>query len=255
MGDLRDPLSTSQATLTYTENPVPTCFKKYTTILVAEKIHAAACLNDYCSVTLTSVIMKCFKSLVMGHISSEAALIPHLLAQQVLAPHLCNWIVDFLTHGLQSVRIGDHTIILNIGAPQVCVLCPLLVSLYTRDCVAKLRPNSIYKFADDITIVGWVSNNDTTEYRKEIACFVSWCTDNNLSLNIGKTMELIIDSRKWSGWHAPACINGAEVEMVKSIKFLGVMITNNLSWTIHVDIMVKKVQQCLYILRRLRKFG
>ncbi|XP_051881682.1 uncharacterized protein LOC127575722 [Pristis pectinata] len=38
---------------------------------------------------------------------------------------LCNWILDFLTNRLQSVRIGSNTsgtIILNTGAPQGCIL-------------------------------------------------------------------------------------------------------------------------------------
>eukprot|EP00061_Rhincodon_typus_P010975 g35648.t1 len=67
--------------------------------------------------------------------------------------------------------------------------------------------------------------------------------------------KLVIDFRKQIGGHAPIYINGAEVEMVKSIKFLGVMITNNLSWSTHIDAKVKKAQQHLYFLRRLRKFG
>eukprot|EP00061_Rhincodon_typus_P014957 g42358.t1 len=50
-------------------------------------------------------------------------------------------------------------------------------------------------------------------------------------------------------------INGTEVEKVKSIKFLGVTITDDLSWTSHIDVMVKKSQQHLFFLRRLRKFG
>eukprot|EP00061_Rhincodon_typus_P017947 g46896.t1 len=36
-----------------------------------------------------------------------------------------------------------------------------------------------------------------------------------------------------SGGHAPVCINGAEVEMVETIRFLGVTLTNNLSWSTH----------------------
>eukprot|EP00061_Rhincodon_typus_P013601 g40074.t1 len=30
------------------------------------------------------------------------------------------------------------------------------------------RPNTIYKFADDTTVVGQISNNDESEYRKEM---------------------------------------------------------------------------------------
>eukprot|EP00061_Rhincodon_typus_P000490 g11877.t1 len=41
---------------------------------------------------------------------------------------------------------------------------------------------------------------------------------------------------------------------MKSIKFLGVTITDKLSWTSHVNVTVKKVQQCLFFLRQFRKF-
>eukprot|EP00061_Rhincodon_typus_P003308 g19771.t1 len=48
---------------------VPTWFKKTTISPVPKKSHAT-CLNDYRSVALTSIVMKCFKRLVMAHINS-----------------------------------------------------------------------------------------------------------------------------------------------------------------------------------------
>eukprot|EP00061_Rhincodon_typus_P007661 g29588.t1 len=62
-------------------------------------------------------------------------------------------------------------------------------------------------------------------------------------------------TRKKGGEHAPIYINRAEVEMVESVEFLGVVIPNNLSRTSHIDVMVKKAQQRLFFLRRLRRFG
>jgi hypothetical protein len=53
---------------------------------------------------------------------------------------LFNWILDFLTGHPQVIRVGNNTsamLILNTGAPQGCVLSPLLYSLFTHDCVAK----------------------------------------------------------------------------------------------------------------------
>eukprot|EP00061_Rhincodon_typus_P005337 g24716.t1 len=89
----------------------------------------------------------------------------------------------------------------------------------------------------------------------DIEGLVTWCNENNLSLNVDRTKELIIDFRKKGGEHTPIYINGTEVERMKSIKFLGVMITDNMSWPSHVNATVKKVQQRLFFLRRVRKFG
>eukprot|EP00061_Rhincodon_typus_P015148 g42667.t1 len=75
-----------------------------------------------------------------------------------------------------------------------------------------------------------------------------------LFLNVSKTKELIIDFRKKGGEHDPIYIFGTVVERVKSIKFLRVTITGDMSWTSHVDATVKRAQR-LFFLRRLRKFG
>eukprot|EP00061_Rhincodon_typus_P008430 g31026.t1 len=117
---------------------------------------------------------------------------------------------------------------------------PPTVFLYTYDCVGKFETNVIYKFADNTTVVGRISNNDESRYRREIQGLVTWCNENNLSLKGGKTKELIIDFRKKGGEYNPIYVYGTEVERVKSIKFLGVTITNDLSWTSHVNVTVKK---------------
>ena len=66
-----------------------------------------------------------------------------------------------------------------------------------------------------------------------------WYQDNNLSLNVIKTKEMIVDYRKKMPEHAPIVIDGAAVEQVKSFKFLGVHITNKLTWPKHTKTVVK----------------
>ncbi|KAI3375351.1 hypothetical protein L3Q82_021843 [Scortum barcoo] len=59
---------------------------------------------------------------------------------------LCDWILNFLTGRPQAVRMGSttsSTLTLNTGAPQGCVLSPLLYSLFTHDCVATHSSNTI----------------------------------------------------------------------------------------------------------------
>jgi hypothetical protein len=82
-----------------------------------------------------------------------------------------------------------------------------------------------------------------------------WCQDNNLSLNVSKTKELIVDYRKRLAEQGPIDIDRAVVARVESFKFLGIHITNKLSWSKHTKIVVKRARQHLFPLRRLKIFG
>ncbi len=171
---------------------------------------------------------------------------------------LCDWIQDFLTARPQVVKVGQFTsnsITLNIGAPQGCVLSHLLYSLYTHDCVSSHSCTSIVKFADNTVVLGLVSNNDEAAYMHEVERLTSWCQDNCLSLNVSKTKELIVDFRKRQQRpYTPLMISGTPVERVSSFKYLGVNISEDLTWTAHIQTQVKKARQRLYHLRQLRKF-
>ena len=52
----------------------------------------------------------------------------------------------------------------------------------------------------------------------------------------------------------PITINGTTVERVSSLKFLGVHISEDLTWTHHTDTITKTARQQLFFLRRLRRF-
>ena len=96
------------------------------------------------------------------------------------------------------VRVDNNTsatLILNTEAPQECMLSPLLYSLFTHDCMARHDSNTIIKFADDTTKVGLITDNIETPCREEVRDLALWCQDNNLSLNVIKTKEMIVDYR------------------------------------------------------------
>jgi hypothetical protein len=69
-----------------------------------------------------------------------------------------------------------------------------------------------------------------------------WCQENNLSLSMIKTKEMIVDYRKRRTEHAPILIDEAVVEQVESFKFLGVHIINQLSWSKHTKTVVKRAR-------------
>ncbi len=62
------------------------------------------------------------------------------LTQLSVPTSVCQWINSFLTDRQQLVRLGKYTSstrTTSTGAPQGCVLSPLLFSLYTNDCTSK----------------------------------------------------------------------------------------------------------------------
>lgn len=62
--------------------------------------------------------------------------------------------------------------IFALGPPQGCVLSPLLHTLFKHDCVAS-QDNTSIKFADDTTVIGLITGEDETAYRRETAV-VTW---------------------------------------------------------------------------------
>ncbi|KAI5628338.1 gastrula zinc finger protein XlCGF28.1-like [Silurus asotus] len=287
------PVFTEIFNLSLEQSVVPSCFKQSTIVPVPKKPQPA-CLNDYRPVALTSVVIKCFERLVrdfitaslpvtldplqfayrqnrstedaiahllhttishldqrngnytkiMDYSSAFNTIIPSTLTSKLevlgLSLPLCQWISNFLTDRPQAVRVGKHTsstLTLSTGDPQGCVLSPLLYSLYTYDCVATSNSTTIIKFADDTVVVGLISNNDETAYLQEVKNLERWCQENNLLLNVSKTKELIVDSTKQEQSYQPLNICGL-----------------HLSWSCHINTLVKKVRQRLYHLRRLRDF-
>ncbi|KAF7652062.1 hypothetical protein LDENG_00101850 [Lucifuga dentata] len=154
-----------------------------------------------------------------------------------VAHSLALWILNFLQNQKQVVKIYNNfsrSLAISTGAPQGCVMSPLLFSLYTNHFTSQHSSVKTFKFADDTTI---------TAYREDIALMTSWCLNNNLHLNVSKKREMIIDFRKGPIDIEPLAINGQEVEQVVSFKFLGTTISSSLKWTDNTTAIIGKAHQ------------
>ncbi len=180
------------------------------------------------------------------------------LTQLSVPTSICQWINSFLTDTQQVMRLGkfsSSTRTISTGAPQGCVLSPLLFSLYTNDCTSKDPSVKLLKFADDTTLIGLIQNSDKSAYRQEVKELSVWCSLNNLELNTLKTVEIIVNFRRNPPALPPLTILNSSVTAVESVRFLGTTISQDLKWDNHIESIVKKAQQRLYFLRQLRKFN
>ncbi len=101
-------------------------------------------------------------------------------------------------------------------------------------------------------MVGLISNNDvkrTTE--RKWHNWLNGCGANNLSLNVGKTKEVVMDFRRNSVDHPPLTIDGSTVERVGSTKSWGC--TSQRISPGPPTSLNKKGQQRLHFLRRLKR--
>ena len=205
---------------------------------------------------------KCYaRILFIDYSSAFNTIIPAKLALKLndfgIDPHINFWISDFLKSRPQRVKIDtmiSDIKILSTGAPQGCVLSPLLFTMFTNDCRSVDNSVLIFKFSDDTTIEGLISDADETGYRTEVDRLVLWCNNNDLELNVGKTKEMIVDFRAQKTHIQPLTINGQEVEIVDKFKFLGTTISQDLKWEENARSAAKKANQRLHFLRQLKKF-
>ena len=169
------------------------------------------------------------------------------------------WIKSFLTNRKQYVQFKDTCspiIITNTGAPQGCVLSALLFTLYTFDCKNFNDKCLVIKYADDTIIVGLIDRkddvSDTKNYINSIDQFNVWCEENFLNLNVKKTKEMHFDFSRNEHHITPVKIDNEKVEIVTEYKYLGFTVDHKLTGTCHVKKMIKKANQRMFFLRKLK---
>ena len=107
-------------------------------------------------------------------------------------------------------------------------------------------------FADDTTI-SIESDHVSAALKlmnKELQKLSTWLTANKLSLNISKTHYMVFDRSKEKKDQDSLYLNKFLIERVKFTKFLGVIIEEKLTWTLHISYIKNKISKGFGIILR-----
>ena len=173
-----------------------------------------------------------------------------------------NWFKSYLNGRNQKCFVNgclSENRSLTCGIPQGTILGPLLFLLYINDLPNCLSYSQPRMYADD-THLTYADNHISKielNLNQDLVNVSEWLIVNKLTLNKSKTEFMLIGSRQRLNTfdNAPTiAINGAPIKQVPVSKSLGVHIDENLSWTVNIETITKKIASGIGALKRIRSF-
>ena len=187
--------------------------------------------------------------------------VPHQLLLQKLKsiqlnPYISQWIYHYLLLRQQRVVLDGFSSswspVLS-GVPQGSVLGPLLFILYINNvcCQPWTSRTDLNLYADDMVLYKPVNTiQQFQEFQNDINLIVNFVATICLQLNVTKTKYMHISHKCAQVLLPPPKVDNVPLEMVECYKYLGVIITNDMSWAQQIQAVTCKSKRLLGLLYR-----
>lgn len=185
-----------------------------------------------------------------------------------------DWFASYLSSRRQHVSLNgytSHSKTVSFGVPQGSILGPTLFIVYVNDLADLLTPQKdaqIVCYADDTAILfkgkSWAETFDRAESGLER--IASWLDSNLLTLNTNKTKYLCFQKTSASnpstnheikiheckGQARTVSCSCPKIDRAESIKYLGVILDEKLSFKPHINVLSGRVRKIIPIMKLLR---
>ena len=153
---------------------------------------------------------------------------------------------SYLENRRQLVDVGgkmSSIAPIRMGVAQGSVMAAFLFVLFINDLPDKITTAKVTLFADDASALSVSERSErlVDESDRALAAATEWFCDNGLKINEDKTQRLVISTRGGEN-HDP-------------VKFLGVVINQDLRWDDHVEQLARKLCPVIFAIRRMRRIS
>ena len=163
------------------------------------------------------------------------------LEQLGINKFLLKWTTNYLTEMKQQVVVSGGVstpVPVMSGVPQGSVLGPLLFIIYV-DGVSSitLADGTVVLFADDMVLYRPLyTPYDYELLQRDINAIAHWISNVHLQFNT-KNRKYMVLSRKHSNAVLPSALtlDDLPLDKVSEFKYLGIHITPDLNWSLHID--------------------
>ena len=170
------------------------------------------------------------------------------------------WFHSYLENRKQTVSGGSSLLPLSHGVAQGSIVGPILFLIFINDLSSFLTHGRLLSYADDTQLLDHSPPDAVglsclkVRVEETIAQLQHWFQSNSLKMNPNKTFFTLIGTtqslKKVANFHIN--LSGSKIVPCQTVKILGVLLDQDLSWESHISMVVRRCNAILSSLYKIR---